>query len=220
MGQISILTKNQRKILDKISQNRYLRDNFYLTGGTALSEYYLRHRYSDDLDLFSEKKYDTQIITNFIKQTAHELHLTFEAELIEHLYRVTLRYPQGEILKLDFSYYPGARLEKGRNEKGLAIDSVRDIAVNKLSTIVQRSNVKDFVDLYFLLDEFTVWDLMYGAETKFNMIIEPWTLASDILYLVEKFESMPKMIKPLTLSRLKEFYRQKALEWGKSAVKK
>ena len=25
---------------------------FYLTGGTALSRYYLNHRYSDDLDLF------------------------------------------------------------------------------------------------------------------------------------------------------------------------
>lgn len=26
--------------------------HFYLTGGTALSRYYLNHRYSDDLDLF------------------------------------------------------------------------------------------------------------------------------------------------------------------------
>ncbi len=25
---------------------------FYLTGGTALSRYYLNHRYSDDLDFF------------------------------------------------------------------------------------------------------------------------------------------------------------------------
>ncbi len=26
--------------------------DFYLTGGTALSRFYLNHRYSDDLDLF------------------------------------------------------------------------------------------------------------------------------------------------------------------------
>ena len=33
-------------------------DTFYLTGGTALGRYYLKHRYSDDLDLFVNRKND------------------------------------------------------------------------------------------------------------------------------------------------------------------
>lgn len=32
---------------------------FYLTGGTALSAYYLNHRISDDLDFFSEQEFST-----------------------------------------------------------------------------------------------------------------------------------------------------------------
>jgi predicted nucleotidyltransferase component of viral defense system len=32
--------------------------NFYLTGGTALSRFYLNHRYSDDLDFFVHQKPD------------------------------------------------------------------------------------------------------------------------------------------------------------------
>lgn len=32
--------------------------DFYLTGGTALSRFYLNHRYSDDLDFFAHKKSD------------------------------------------------------------------------------------------------------------------------------------------------------------------
>ncbi|MDR1696214.1 MAG: nucleotidyl transferase AbiEii/AbiGii toxin family protein [Endomicrobium sp.] len=30
--------------------------SFYFSGGTALSEYYLRHRYSEDLDFFRKMK--------------------------------------------------------------------------------------------------------------------------------------------------------------------
>lgn len=220
MGKISILTQNQRKILDKITQNKYIRENFYLTGGTALAEYYLKHRYSEDLDLFTEKKYETENISIFIKDTAKALNASIETELIEYLYRFQLKFPKGEILKIDFSYYPGNRVEKGKLKDGLQIDSLRDIAVNKLSTIVQRYNVKDYVDLFYLLKEYTIWDLVYGVKAKFNMEMEPWIFASDVLYTVEKFDSMPKMIKPLTLPELKKFFRKKALEWGKTAVKK
>lgn len=39
----------QDKVLQLIDA---LATNFYLTGGTALSRYYIRHRYSDDLDFF------------------------------------------------------------------------------------------------------------------------------------------------------------------------
>jgi predicted nucleotidyltransferase component of viral defense system len=31
---------------------------FYLTGGTALAAYYLRHRLSEDLDFFAEKEFE------------------------------------------------------------------------------------------------------------------------------------------------------------------
>jgi len=47
-----LLTNLQRSFLEifaKIPDQ----NNFYLTGGTALSEYYLGHRFSYDLDLFT-----------------------------------------------------------------------------------------------------------------------------------------------------------------------
>lgn len=57
MGQ-NILTAAHRQLLAEISRDRYLTDTFYFTGGTALSAYYLRHRYSEDLDFFCEAPYD------------------------------------------------------------------------------------------------------------------------------------------------------------------
>lgn len=219
MGKISILTQNQRKILDQIIKNNYIKDNFYLTGGTALSEFYLHHRYSEDLDFFTEKKYDTGIIMSFIRQLSRQFDCTYEAELIEFLYRFNLKFTDKQVLKLDFSYYPGQRMEKGKVYKGFEVDSLLDIAINKLSTIQQRYNVKDYVDLYFLLDKFTLWDLIEGVRIKFRMDIEPWILASDMIYCIEKFDSLPQMVKPFTLEKLKIFFRNQAKKLGSKAVK-
>jgi len=92
-----------------------------------------------------------------------------------------------------------------------------DIATNKLLTINQRTQVKDFVDLYFLLEKYTVWDLMEGMRIKYRMKTEPFFVASDFLK-VEDFEFLPKMIKPLDLNELKSFFREKAKETAKKAV--
>jgi hypothetical protein len=42
--------------------------DFYLTGGTALAEFYLQHRLSEDLDFFSEQEVESQAIAVFWKQ--------------------------------------------------------------------------------------------------------------------------------------------------------
>jgi len=50
-----IITNNQRRILTffpNLPDSQF----FYLTGGTALSEFYIGHRLSYDLDLFTSEK--------------------------------------------------------------------------------------------------------------------------------------------------------------------
>lgn len=63
-----ILTENQLKILEKISGEKFIINNFYLTGGTALAEFYLKHRFSEDLDFFSEREFDTTAISVFFQK--------------------------------------------------------------------------------------------------------------------------------------------------------
>lgn len=46
----------QRKILMGLIENETIGDTFFLIGGTALSVFYLHHRTSIDLDLFTIKK--------------------------------------------------------------------------------------------------------------------------------------------------------------------
>ena len=51
---MSALTRLQREFLSKFFA-RPSGKAFYLTGGVALSEYYLQHRLSLDLDLFTSR---------------------------------------------------------------------------------------------------------------------------------------------------------------------
>lgn len=184
-----------------------------------MSEFYLQHRYSEDLDFFSEKKFEQQIILTLINEWSKKLNFRFNSRFVEIVFRFALFFPNGANFKIDFGYYPYPRLEKGLNYRQLEVDSLRDIATNKITTVNQRTEVKDFVDLYFLLkDKYTIWDLLYGAEVKFKqMELDTLILAQDLLK-AEDFPSLPKMIKPLTLKQLKEFFREQAKKLGKTAV--
>ena len=66
MAQKVILSEKQIRILEIISQSKDICQSFYLTGGTALAEFYLQHRFSEDLDFFSEKEVDPQTIFAFL----------------------------------------------------------------------------------------------------------------------------------------------------------
>lgn len=218
MGEMPIFTPEQKLVFDQVRESDFLRKNFYFTGGTALSVFYLQHRYSEDLDFFSENEFSYEEILSQVQKWAQKLNFSFKAESKEVVKMFFLDFENGVNLKIDFGYYPYKRVEKGLIDDGLEIDSLLDIAINKLSTVNQRSSAKDFVDLYYLLQKFTLWDLIEGVKIKFRMELDPWLLVSDLEYVAWGLETLPKMIKPLTLDELKTFFREKAKELGKRAV--
>lgn len=213
------LTPKQQIIFDEIEKSDFIRRNFYFTGGTALSSIYLHHRLSEDLDFFSPEKFDTLVILNLITEWSkkHRFKVTSQENEVVRIF--LLEFPDKEKLKVDFGYYPYKRLEKGQLVGSIEADSLLDIATNKLQTIHQRSDVKDFVDLFFLLRKFTVWDLMEGVRVKFRMELDPYTVAADYLK-IEQFEDLPRMLVPLSLKDLQDFFKEKAKELGMSVVKK
>lgn len=212
-------TPKQQIIFDEIKKSDFLIENFYFTGGTALSLAYLQHRLSEDLDFFSEKKFDNLSILNLLAGWGKKHNFKFLLKENEVVKIYLLEFSDGEKLKVDFGYYPYRRVRKGQIIESIQIDSLFDIAINKLSTIMQRTEVKDFVDLYFLLKRFTIWDLMEGVGVKFRIKADPYLIGINCLK-VETFDSLPKMLKPLGLEKLKSFYRDLAIKFGMKVVKK
>ena len=217
MGKLDLLTEKQKLIFNIVSKDPTLNSQFYFTGGTALSAFYLEHRESEDLDFFSERKFDSEIVLEKVSQWSEENNYEFKHKAVANVNIFSLTFDDQEFLKIDFNYYPHKRIEKGLKFENIEIDSLMDIATNKLLTINQRTEVKDFVDLYFLLKHFTFWDLLHAIRVKFGMKNDPFLFATDFMK-VEGFEFMPKMLKPLTLPELQEFFKQKAKELAKRVI--
>jgi hypothetical protein len=65
------LTCAQRLFLGRLAGTA-LADRFYLSGGTALSAFHLRHRKSDDLDLFTREPVDTRAVLQLVNAVGEE----------------------------------------------------------------------------------------------------------------------------------------------------
>ena len=129
----TILTPKQSQFLEQVSKDEQITKQFYLTGGTALSEFYLQHRLSYDIDLFTEKQeVDQRLIETFLKKISQNLGvLEIKRSQMMGLVSYILVFDNDQKLKVDFNYYPFPRIEKGTYFKNLEVDSVYDIAANK-----------------------------------------------------------------------------------------
>ena len=209
MEQVTIITHEQELLLNKFREDKFLSSRFYFTGGTALSLHYLQHRRSIDLDFFTDAPFDPQVILSIITNWGDELGFSVDYLVIEKTHVFNLIFRNKQAVKVDFAFYPYQQVKNCQMINDIKVDSQMDIAINKLLTIEQRAEVKDFVDLYFLFKEFTIWDLLEGIKLKFKVKIDPFIIGSDFLK-VENFDYLPQMLKPLTLKELKAFYKQKA----------
>lgn len=205
-----ILKDWQKKVVDFIASSEKMGD-FYLTGGTALAAFYLKHRLSDDLDFFSPDEVD-QIFIHSIARDLKDL-IGSSKMRFNHIYdrnQFFYKVDGGEEeYKIEFTKYPFKQLQPVKILKDLKIDSEFDIAVNKLLTIMDRFDPKDFVDLYFLLPKYSSDILKMGVEEKFGHKISFLSLGSD-LSKARNIVALPKMIKPLTVDELKRFFSEEA----------
>ncbi len=206
----TILTKDQELVLTLIGNDTSIKDLFYLSGGTALAAFYLGHRYSDDLDFFTD-------ITDFpqlaVERIAEDIRRKAGAEKTEYqrLYdrRIFFFKKADEELKVEFTSYPFVSLHPHIKQNNMQVDSLEDLAANKMMALMDRIEPKDFVDLYFLLHEsnFTLDLLRELVERKFHLIINPITLGAE-LAKVRFITQLPRMVKSLTPEELKNFFTQ------------
>lgn len=207
------LTAGQKQFLGVVQKEEYILKNFYLTGGTALSSWYLHHRESYDLDFFSERPFDGNLLIQWIKNKKPQIgydSVRFDEDWGFLTVFIDF-YPRKESLHVDFHHYRAPRLKKGIVWNGLTIDSLWDIAVNKTATLAERPRARDYVDLYAIIQK-TNWklsNLAHHAEQKFSMRIGKIQLAKNLLK-VKEYKDLPKMLVPFSERRMKDFYEELA----------
>jgi len=110
-------------------------------------------------------------------------------------------------VKLQFLYYPYNLLEEFISWNGINLSSIIDIACTKLITISMRGSKKDFIDLYFILQNITLQALFSKLEIKYAKIQYnyPHILKSLIYFEDADAQPMPRMHANIEWEKIKDF---------------
>ncbi len=202
-----ILTPDQIAFLERIGSTSFLTERFYLTGGTPLAAFYLGHRFSEDLDFFSEQEVDIAALNAFWQDAKADLGiLKIDAQQSYNRNLFFFHLASG-VLKAEFTYFPFPRIETGPVRYGIQTESMLDIAVNKLFTIYQRTKARDYIDLYCLCRKqgYEISDLIAKARMKFDYHIDPLQLVTQF-YKAKDAPDMPRMIIDVPAAEWQGFY--------------
>ncbi len=208
----SILSENQINILTLLSREKLISDSFYLSGGTALAEFYLQHRLSEDLDFFSENEFDPMFITSTFKKIQDKagiVKVNYEQSFNRNLFFLEIK---NDSIKTEFTYFPFTRIESKKRFGDLYIDSLIDIAVNKIFTIYQKPRSRDFIDLYFILMKEKTWSidmLIEKAQVKFDNYMNLLQLSSQFIKS-EVLKDYPNMINKIDEKEWQSFFIKEA----------
>lgn len=209
----AILTTVQQQALDIIASDITVKHHFYLSGGTALAEYYLHHRLSDDLDFFSENEIDIPWLNTLSKNIKSSIGAT-KKDIQQSFNRNLVFFTIGKsILKTEFTYFPFTQVEKPMVVNKLHVDSLLDIAVNKFFTIYQKPASRHFIDLFCILQSSDIsWDTLTKlARIKFDTVIDPLQLGSQLV-TANTISQLPHMIKPVKETTWRTYFLKKAKE--------
>ncbi len=95
---------NQNLIWDYTFTPEQMQADFYLTGGTALSAFYLKHRYPEDLDFFTESPQGVARAEGMVAALVNKLGLRVTmGRRFQTLFECSVRNKQGEKIEMDFA---------------------------------------------------------------------------------------------------------------------
>ena len=133
---------------------------FSLVGGTALSLRY-GHRYSEDLDFFSNESFDRQVIIDELMKIYNNRFIYQETGFKRALFCSI------NDVKVDVVYYPHPLIRPLIYEDDIIFYSDEDIAAMKIQAILGRGKKKDFWDLAVLLEKYGLSNIIDWHTEKY-----------------------------------------------------
>ena len=169
---------------------------FYLVGGTSLA-LQLNHRNSIDIDLFTQSDFDDNAIIELLQKNYKTAEIFRRKNTI-----ITLL----DNVKTDFIKHDYPLINAPITEEGITYLGKEDIAAMKLHAIIQSGKrLKDFIDIYFLLQYFTMDQLIAFFVKKYSysnslIALKAVTYFDDIDENIDP----PKLLQPLPLAVIKK----------------
>lgn len=160
-----IITELQREILHIFAAVPDA-SSFYLSGGTALADFFLAHRKSFDLDLFTAEEGLTLPFSRILEDVLQRSLSVNAVRRLESF--VELEVGTGEDstrvqLAYDSPFRFGEPLDSDLEVK---VNDYQDLVVDKLLAFFGRAEPRDAIDLFFILQAEDIWELIRSAELK------------------------------------------------------
>ena|SRR3989344_6578597 len=204
-----ILYSHQIKIL-KLFFTTSFSKTFFLTGGTALSAFYLAHRESQDLDLFSLKPFDTLLLRNTMTEIAGKINaemiLNIRSQTFNEIILVNKKDSWSQ--KIDIVQEQPKQFGELTKIDNITIDSLLNIATNKILAVFGRLEPKDYIDLFFICTKTEYcFDQLFEKAKKKDTGLNEFYFANTIIS-VDKLESLPVMKIPFNKKEFVNFYQE------------
>jgi len=164
-----ILNNNQKEILSFLANFK----NFGLVGGTAIA-LQVGHRSSIDFDLFSNKEFRNSDIKKEIIKSGKKIEHVFVDQKDE--YTVLING-----VKVKFLFYP-FKIEFSSEFNGIKMADLLTISSLKAYALGRRAKWKDYVDMYFILKQYTIKDIIDKAEEIFGDDFNEKIFRSQLAY--------------------------------------
>lgn len=155
-----------------------------LVGGTALALQY-GHRQSIDLDFFGRLPQDKDELIQMASQ---------EGQVSVHNRSNLILQTVIDGVKVDFvDYSRYAWIDEPIQGDGFVLASDKDIAAMKVNAIIGRGTRKDFIDLYVLLQHYSLTEIMGFYKQKYPEYSEYRAILSMTYFEDAEMQDMPKM---------------------------
>lgn len=208
MSTSQILTPLQIALLDEFFSTS-AGESFFLTGGTALAAFYLKHRLSNDIDLFTTNNEAFSLA----REGMDEIAATLDCKLVRRASSKWFQqffFAQDEIrLQVDLVRDADIQFGTPKHFGKVIVDAPENIGANKITAIFGRTESKDFVDLYFLLQSGLEFPALLKLAKEKDHGLQEFFLAG-MMRQAMTLQDLPLMLKPLDLDVMKQFYLELA----------
>lgn len=185
--------------IDLLPKLKFFKEKwFYLAWWTALALQYW-HRKSMDFDFFIDKNIDTNKLYD-------EILLNFANENIKKTYeeKNTL-YIEINWIKLSFFTYKYKLINPLIETDFLNIASKIDISAMKLWAIQKRATNKDYVDIYYLIKDFSINTIINSFFEKFWKVISDNLILKSLVYFDDIIEEPLILNNKISFEEIKAF---------------
>lgn len=194
----TVLDSRGKSLLDKLAWTK--KQWRYLAWWTALALQY-GHRKSVDFDFFREGGIDIYQLKKTLDKEFSKYNIMYE---VPNTLYITVNN-----VKISFIAVEDLHLVKKLHEiPYFFLADEYDIGVMKLATIVQRAEFKDYVDLYYILQKYTLDQLLAGVYKKYHHTINDLLIKKTLLYLEDIKENVDFIGKAISKKTIKTFMKK------------